>query len=146
MVNAKKVFKRYLEKQGMRFTQERRLILEEITSLRDHFEVEDLVQQLHYSGKKVSTASIYRTIPLLIDAGIVIKNPCDQMRARLEPVLGYEHHDHLICLKCKKIVEFRNDEIEKLQETVAEKHGFSMEGHRHVISGYCPDCNVSRNS
>lgn len=143
MVNAEKIFKRYLEEQGMRYTQERRLLLKEITSLNDHFEVEDLVHRLRSSGKKVSTASVYRTIPLLIEAGIIIKNPCDHMQARLEPVFGHEHHDHLVCIKCKKIVEFMDDEIEKLQEKVAKKHGFSMEGHRLVISGYCPECKSS---
>lgn len=140
MTDAEKVFKRYLENHGLRFTQERRLILSEINSLSDHFEVEDLVLQLRSSGRQVSTASVYRTIPLLIDAGIIIKNPCDQMQARLEPVFGHEHHDHLVCIKCKKIIEFRDDEIEKRQETVAKTHGFSMEGHRLVISGYCPEC------
>lgn len=140
MVKAEKIFKNYLEENGMRYTQERRLILNEIASLSDHFEVEDLVSHLRSNGKKVSTASVYRTIPLLIDAGIIIKNPCDQMQARLEPVLGFEHHDHLICIKCKKMVEFRDDGIEKLQKTVAEKYGFIMEGHRLVISGYCPGC------
>jgi Fur family ferric uptake transcriptional regulator len=146
MENADKVFKRYLEKHGLRFTQERRLILEEISSISDHFEVEDLVRQFRSGGKKVSTASVYRTIPLLIDAGIIIKNPCDQMQARLEPVFGHEHHDHLVCIRCKKIVEFKDDEIEKLQEAVAKKNGFLMVGHRLVISGYCPDCSISRNS
>ncbi len=140
MKKAEKIFRGYLEKQGMRFTQERRIILKRVTSLDDHFEVEDLVQQFHSAGLKVSTASVYRTIPLLIDAGIIIKNPCDQMPARLEPVFGHEHHDHMVCRKCKKIVEFKDDEIEKLQKKVAEKHGFSMDGHRLVISGYCRDC------
>jgi len=145
MLNAEKIFKRYLKEKGMRFTQERRSILKEITSLDEHFEVKDLVNNFRFSGKRVSTASIYRTIPLLIEAGIILKNPCDQMQARLEPVLGQEHHDHLVCIKCKKIVEFRDDKIEKLQEKAAKKHGFSMEGHRLVISGYCRECNVSRN-
>ena len=145
MVKAEETFKHYLEKHGMRFTQERRSILKAITCCNDHFEVEDLVQQLRSKGKKVSTASVYRAIPLLIDAGIIIKNPCDQMHARLEPVLGHDHHDHLVCIGCKKIIEFRDDGIEKLQENVAKKHGFLMKGHRLVISGYCPDCIMSRN-
>jgi Fur family ferric uptake transcriptional regulator len=146
MVKAEKIFKDYLEEQGLRFTQERSLILKGITSMSEHFEVEDLVLRLRSRGMKVSTASVYRTIPLLIDAGIIIKNPCDQMQARLEPVIGHAHHDHLICVKCKKVVEFRDDEIEKLQERVAKEHGFIMEGHRLVISGVCPECNNSRNN
>jgi Fur family ferric uptake transcriptional regulator len=146
MSKSESIFRLYLQKQGMRFTPERHSILKEISSRSSHFEVEDLVQQLRSKGEKVSTASVYRTIPLLIDAGIIIKNPCDQMQARLEPVLGHEHHDHLVCIKCKKIVEFRDDEIEKLQETVAKNHGFLMEGHRLVISGYCSNCAMSSNS
>jgi len=145
MDNAKEIFKLYLEKHGMRYTKERRSILKAIMSYNDHFEAEDLVQYLRSRGEKVSTASVYRTIPLLIDAGIIIKNPCDQMHARLEPVFGHDHHDHLVCVKCKKIVEFRDDEIEKRQEMVAKKHDFLMKGHRLVISGYCSDCNMSRN-
>lgn len=145
MVNTEKIFKDYLENKGMRLTRERRLILNEITLCNDHFDVGDLVHRLRFRGEKVSTTSVYRTIPLLIGAGIIIKNSCDKIQGRLEPVLGREHNDHLVCLKCKKIVELRDDKIEKLQEKVAKKYGFKMDGHRLIIRGYCADCNIKRN-
>ncbi|MBN1625445.1 MAG: transcriptional repressor [Deltaproteobacteria bacterium] len=145
MAEEEKIFKRLLKERGMRYTKERRSILKAVMSCGKHFEAESLVRALRSEGKKVSIASVYRTIPLLIDAGIVIKNPCDQMNARMETIFGHQHHDHLICINCKKVIEFRDDNIEKLQARVAEKHGFQMKGHRLLISGYCSDCDTSRN-
>ncbi|MBU0994925.1 MAG: transcriptional repressor [Proteobacteria bacterium] len=140
MIRAEKIFKDFLVTRGLRYTQARRKILKEVFSLQNHFEADDIVQKLRSKGEKVSIASVYRTIPLLIDAGIIIKNPCEHMNARLEPVFGQQHHDHLICVKCKKIIEFRDNKIEQRQKKVAQQHGFEMEEHRLVIRGYCGDC------
>ncbi len=134
------LFGEFLARRGMRYTKERRLILKAVMSRHDHFEPEDILVSLHAKGERVSTASVYRTLPLLIESGIVAKNPCDRMGARLEHVLGHDHHDHLVCVSCGKIVEFHNPEIEDLQEKVADDHGFKVEGHRLVISGYCSEC------
>ena len=140
MENAETILEKFLAERGMRYTRERKLILHEVMSLHDHFEAEDILLSLRAKGEKVSAASVYRTIPLLIESGIVAKNPCDKMERRLEHVLGHKHHDHLICLKCGKVVEFRKAVLERLQEDVAKEHGFEASDHRMVISGICSDC------
>ncbi|KPJ61469.1 MAG: hypothetical protein AMJ46_01940 [Latescibacteria bacterium DG_63] len=131
---------RFLKAKGMRNTQERKEILDEVMRLHKHFEPEEIVMRLRRKGKAVSRASVYRTITLLVDAGIVRKTPCDQMKARFEHVLGHEHHDHLVCIQCGRVVEFHDEEIEDRQMKVARKQGFQITGHRLVISGYCRSC------
>ncbi len=140
MKEAEETFKKFLANQGLRYTRERRLILEEVMARHRHFEPYDLFTRIRAKGEKVSPASVYRTLPLLIQSGIVVKNPCDQMSARHEHVMGHGHHDHLICLECGKIIEFQNDKIQKQLEQAARSHRFRMENHRLVISGLCQSC------
>jgi Fur family transcriptional regulator, ferric uptake regulator len=143
MKEAEETFKRFLADQGLRYTRERRLILEEVMARHHHFEPYDLFTRIRQKGEKVSPASVYRTLPLLIQSGIVVKNPCDQMSARHEHVMGHGHHDHLICLVCGKIIEFRSEGIRKQMAQVARSHRFRMENHRMVISGQCRACRTA---
>lgn len=140
MKEAEETFKRFLADQGLRYTRERRLILEEVMARRHHFEPYDLFTRIRERGEKVSPASVYRTLPLLIRCGIVVKNPCDQMTARHEHVAGHGRHDHLICLGCGKIVEFQDDGLRKRMTVVARSHRFRVETHRLVVSGWCEAC------
>lgn len=130
----------YLKSKGLRFTAERRTILREIMALHDHFEPEVFVFALRGKGLNVSRASVYRTLPLLVEAGIVHKTSFDVLGARYEHIFGHEHHDHMVCVRCGEIIEFTNDEIESLQKEVAEKYEFEMVGHRLVIRGLCGKC------
>ena len=138
MGNTLNNFRAHLAGRGLRLTNQRRLILQEILSRREHFEPEDLAYKLRSKG--VSRTSIYRTLPLLAEAGIIRKTPCDLMKARYECVSENEHHDHLVCNRCGKITEFCDNEIENLQKRVAKKYGFEMTGHRLIISGLCSKC------
>lgn len=140
MKSAYQLFEDYLNSKGLRFTRERREILDEVMRTHSHFEVEDIFAGLRKKNANISRASIYRTLPLLLDSGIVHKTLCEVMRARYEHVLGHEHHDHMVCVKCGKVIEFKKDGIEKLQEEAAKEHRFKMIGHRLVISGLCKDC------
>ncbi len=140
MKSAEQLFTEFLRTKGLRFTRERRNILSEIMKTHSHFEVEDIYMRLRKKNIKVSQASIYRTLPLLVESGIVLKTPCDKMTARYEHVIGHKHHDHMVCMKCGKVIEFRDQNIEKLQEKDAKKHRFEMLGHRLVISGLCERC------
>jgi Fur family ferric uptake transcriptional regulator len=140
MIAAQERLREFLKLEGMRKTQERELILEEVMQSEGHFEPEEIFFRLHEKGRDVSRTSVYRTIPLLVKAGIVRKTPCDRMKARYERIFGYEHHDHLICIGCGRIIEFHDDAIEEAQTKVAMEHCFEMTGHRLVISGYCEVC------
>jgi len=140
MESAEQLFAKFLKSKGLRFTRERRDILGEVMKIHDHFEVDDIFLRLRKRSIKISHASIYRTLPLLVESGIVLKTPCDKMNARYEHVVGHKHHDHFVCVNCGRIIEFNDTKIEKLQEENAKKFRFKMLGHRLVISGLCEKC------
>lgn len=106
-----------------------------------HFEIEELIERLRQCQAAVSRASIYRTLSLLISSGLVDKTSFDAAGPCYEIVRGHhDHHDHMVCVKCGKLIEFKQAEIERLQEEVAEEHGFNMRGHRLTIYGVCRNC------
>ncbi|MCD6521668.1 transcriptional repressor [Candidatus Calescamantes bacterium] len=130
-------FRLFLKEKGLKFTPERRKIVEEIISFHDHFDVETLYHRLK---RKVSLATIYRTLPLLRESGLIREVLRCQGRAVFESVWGHPHHDHLICIVCGKVIEFEDERIEKLQEEVCRKFGFQPVEHRLGIKGYCKEC------
>ena len=140
MRDAEIEFRSFLRRKGLRFTPERLSILKEVMASNGHFEADDIFVRLRRKKNRASQTSVFRTLPLLVEAGIVRKTPCDQMEARYEPVFGMDHHDHLICIRCGRIIEFSDEEIERLQEKVAREHQFTLLGHRLVLSGYCDQC------
>lgn len=137
-------FRDYLKKKRLKFTPERRLILEKVFSLHGHFDADKICDEMHKKNKKLSRATIYRTLPLLVESNLVKETLRYQRRATYEPVFGYPHHDHLLCIKCGKVIEFRNDLIEHLQEKVCKKYRFELLEHRLGIKGYCQRCAVKR--
>ena len=140
MINQEAVFKKYLKAKGLKLTPERKLILEGIFSFPHHFDIEKLYSKLHRKTGAISLATIYRTIPHLIKSGLIKEVMRCQDRPQYEKSSGYPHHDHLVCIRCGKIFEFKDDEIEKLQERVCRRYGFKPTEHRLGIRGYCRDC------
>ena len=138
--SAQQKLREYLSSRGLKLTRERKEILKAIMETHSHFEVDDIFIKLRRKKLKISQTSIYRTLPLLVESGIVLKNTCDRMTARYEHVLGHDHHDHMVCVKCGKIIEFQEDNIEELQVKVSKKHKFKILGHRLVIRGLCEKC------
>ena len=131
---------RYLRGRGLRSTDARRKIVEVVLDTDDHFTAEELLDLIKERGHRVSRASVYRTLSLLCEGGFVESREFQRGQLMYELMVGQDHHDHLICTKCDRIVEFENDEIEKLQEQVAAKHGFRLESHSLRLFGTCPDC------
>lgn len=105
-----------------------------------HFDVEDLLRDLSAQGIRASRATIYRALPLLVEAGLVRPTVLSGDRKQYEATFGHEHHDHLICNRCGKIVEFRFEPLETLQRELAARHGFEIEAHVHELIGVCGDC------
>ncbi len=140
MFSPKNRFRDYLKKKGLKFTPERWLILEKVFSLHGHFDADKVYDEMHKKNKKLSRATIYRTLPLLVESNLVKETLRYQKRATYEPVFGYSHHDHLICIKCNRVIEFRNDLIERLQGKVCKKYRFEPLEHRLGIKGYCQKC------
>jgi len=137
-----RILKDYCRRQGMRFTPEREAIVEEAYRKDSHFDADELYLRIreNHPGKRISKGSVYRTLPLLIRAGLVRESYTEAGRKCFEYVLGHAHHDHMKCLNCGKVFEFIEKEIDKAQQRICDRKGFSMVWHMHVLVGYCADC------
>jgi len=141
------IFKRLIKSNGLKYTKQRELILETIYNNRGHFTPEDIYNLIkkEYPEVKVGIATIYRTLTLLENGGIVTSISFGTQGKKYEFGLG-EHHDHLVCLECGEIEEFIDEIIEKQQELIAKKHKFKMTGHTMKIVGICKKCQSQKES
>lgn len=114
---------------GMRMTEQRRVIARVLESAHDHPDVEELYHRAVKVDPKISISTVYRTMRLFEDAGIIEKHDFGDGRSRYETIPD-EHHDHLIDLKSGQVIEFRNEEIEALQERIARELGYTIVDHR----------------
>jgi Fur family ferric uptake transcriptional regulator len=105
-----------------------------------HFEIEEIVCAVQDQGLAASRATVYRALPLLIDAGLIQPTVLTGEKPRYEATFGREHHDHLICSQCNKVVEFQFEAFEVLQKEVAAKYGFDLTEHVHELIGVCSKC------
>ena len=119
---------------GMRMTEQRRTIAHVLEAATDHPDVEELYRRASAMDPKISIATVYRTVKLFEDAGVIARHDFGAGRSRYEPI-PEEHHDHLIDLRSGRVVEFRDDEIEKLQQAIAERLGFRLVDHRLELYG-----------
>lgn len=140
MTKAVESFAKYLEAKKLKFTKERKVVLQEILHHRGHLEVEDLLYSLRRKKKSSSRATVYRTLELLVDSGIVRKVDLGHGHSHYELVLGHAHHEHMICLKCGKVIEFSDKTIEGALQKLCKKSGFEHTSHRFQIFGYCKRC------
>lgn len=121
-------------KKGMRMTDQRRVIARVLTEAKDHPDVEEVYRRSTDIDSGISIATVYRTVRLFEDAGILERLDFRDGRSRYEPVSD-EHHDHLINVETGEVLEFHNDEIERLQEEIAKKLGFKLVDHRMELYG-----------
>jgi len=137
-------FREYIKKKGLRNTPEREMIIQEIFSIHDHFDVDELFLRLRNKKKIVSKASIYRTIPLLMESGLIKEIYFEDGHLHYEHIYGHKHHCHLRCICCGRILEFADDEIAEIQNQMGEKYGFVITSHRFELLGYCSQCTQGR--
>lgn len=135
-----KKFKNYLQKRGLKFTPQRKTILREVFSTHKHFRADDIFLRVTQKRTCISRASVYRTIELLVKSGLLRQVISGEKHRHYEHTFGHDHHDHLFCLGCGKVIEFKRERIEKLQEEVCRQHGFKPLEHRLQILGYCNKC------
>lgn len=114
---------------GMRMTDQRRVIAHVIEAATDHPDVEELYRRASAIDPRISLSTVYRTVNLFEEAGLVTKHDFKDGRARFEPIPD-EHHDHLIDIRSGRVIEFRNEEIEAIQEVIARKLGYRLVDHR----------------
>ena len=121
-------------KKGLRLTDQRKLIAKVMSESEDHPDVDELHKRVSKFDSKVSIATVYRTVKLFEEAGVVAKHDFKGTKARYEQTT-MEHHDHLIDVNTGEIIEFVNDDIERLQKKVAEKLGYKLVDHRLELYG-----------
>ena len=130
----------YVRASGLKWTKQRELIASVFLAQQSHLNAEELYMRVKREEPRVGYSTVYRTLKLIVSAGLASERKFHAQEAVFEPRLGGEHHDHLVCLDCGRIVEFETEGIEELQEKVAEANDFQIEDHRLVLYGYCDRC------
>ena len=133
-------FEDFLKSSGLRLTQTRMDVLNQVFAYPGHFQIEDLLVQMRQNGYNVSRPTIYRTLPLLVRSGLLTEFIDAHKNTRYESIHSLKEHAHLICLRCGQIVEFKEPQIDALQKSVCEAHQFKPVRFRNEIIGYCAEC------
>ncbi len=133
------VFRRYLRSQNLKYTPERADILNAIIECDDVFEVDQLLMEMRRRGHRVSKATIYRTVKLLQDAGIITQALFDSKQAHYQLIYGQAARDYIVCMKTGKYIEFSDDELVALRNRICQAHGWDPVGHRFQIYAISPE-------
>lgn len=135
-------FRRYLRERNLPVTAQRELVADVIFTAAGHLSVDDILARLRERGAHVGTATVYRTLDLLAESGMIEQRDFGEGFRRYERMRGggVQHHEHLICVRCGKVIEFSNERLERMKALIAEEYGFRHHHHRLEIFGTCPEC------
>ena len=134
------LFRSFIADKNLRNTPEREDIISEIFTSSEHFDVDELYLRLRKKGVRVSKASIYRNLPLIMECGLIREVWHENGHMHYEPIYGQGHHCHLRCIKCGKVVEFVDENLKEIERRLEKAHSFKVLDHRLEVKGYCPDC------
>jgi len=140
MTEEQQVFLKHIQKQGLKRTSQRDLILDVFLRTEAHLSSEDLYQLVKKEDPAIGQTTVYRTLKLLTDAGLAREVRFGDNRTHYEHNYKHQHHDHMICSQCGKVIEFFSAELEAIQEAMAAKHKFQITQHLLRIIGICADC------
>src|SRR6476659_1642083 len=133
-------FQEFLAKQGLKLTRERTALLREIFATHYHFEADELLFKMKEKALKISRATVYRTLELLVKSGMVRRVHLGEDHYHYEHVRGDSHHDHLICTTCGSVIEFNDPELEQRQLEICARKKFTPTFHNLQILGVCDSC------
>jgi Fur family ferric uptake transcriptional regulator len=137
-------FRAYLRDHNLPVTAQRLAIADIILGSEDHLSAEDIMIELGARGAVAGTATVYRTLEVLLRSRLVVERDFGEGFKRYEAARGIPHHEHLLCSLCGRVTEFRDERLERMTMLIAEQHGYVRQGHRLVISGICAQCRASR--
>ena len=132
--------KSYLESNGLKTTAQRDFIADSFFRTNTHISLDELLKKVKRKNPRVGYATVYRTMKLLMDSGLALERHFGDGQTRYENMPEDGHHDHMICIKCAKITEFKNQKIEQLQAETAKKLGYIVINHKLELYGYCSEC------
>ena len=133
-------FRQLLDRKGLKYTYERECIYEEVLRIEKHFNADSLYERFKKRGDRIARATVYRNLPLLLEAGVIQKSAGAGKRDFYEKTGAKGHHDHMVCLGCKRIIEFHSEELEEMQEKLSLEYKFQLIFHDHRLFGYCDKC------
>jgi len=135
----KEIFRTYLKERNQRQTPERFMVLEEIYRAEGHFDADDIFFNMKNAGTRVSRATVYNTLYLLIECGLVQRQQFGKNQYYYERSYAYQQHDHMICKECGVVIEFCDPRILEIQKLMEQIHDFDVEGHSLHLFGRCKD-------
>ena len=130
-------FLSFLKERGQRRTPERLAVLDALYATSDHIDADTLFARLRDEDVRVSRATVYNTLDLLIESELAVRHQFGQQQAKYERAYAYWQHDHLICVDCGEILEFCDPRLQSIQETVADIYGFEVARHALTVYGHC---------
>lgn len=134
------IFESFLRERGLKLTTARRELLNIVFSNHNHFTADELFDRCREADVQISKATLYRSLTILMDCKLLTAHDFGEGSKYYEHIYGHRHHDHLFCLACKSIVEFRSERIERLQHEAADELQFTMVRHSLSIFGVCEAC------
>ena len=138
------LFRRYLREQGLPVTQQREAIAEVVFASEGHLSVEDIEETLRQGGEKIGKATIYRTLETLVRSGLVAEHDFGEGFKRYEHLFGLQPvHEHLVCTECGSVKEIESPELRRMQERLADEHGFEPARYRLQVYGICSECKAA---
>jgi Fur family ferric uptake transcriptional regulator len=137
-------FLNYLSRKKLKNTSQRMIILKAFLKQKSHLSTEEFYLQLRKKHPGIGYATVHRTLKLFSECGIASERNFGDGQMRFEVSRDNEHHDHLVCTDCGRIIEFEDEQIEQIQLDIAQKHGFVIKDHRLELYGLCNDCQTAR--
>ena len=144
MKSVKTMFRQYLKNNGMLNSKQREQILDVFLKAENHPTIGDLYELVRKKNPKIGLATVYRAMRVICDAGLARESDFGNGLRCFEHKYQHQHHDHLVCLKCGRIIEVMSPQIEKLQEKLAAEHNFTPLRHTMQIFGTCRQCGRKR--
>ena len=133
-------FRAYLRDRNLPVTPQRQAIAEVVLESAGHLSADDIERELAVRGVMVGTATVYRTLEVLVRSGLVVERDFGEGFRRYEPARGAPQHEHLICTACGAVIELSDERLERMTTLLAEAKGFLRRRHRLVIEGICAEC------
>ncbi|MBI3752673.1 MAG: transcriptional repressor [Deltaproteobacteria bacterium] len=140
LADKKELLQKYLHEKGLKSTTQRDDIIDVFFKTSTHINLEELLKKVRRKNPKIGYATVYRTMKLLTECGIAMERQFGDGQTRYEHIPDDSHHDHCICVRCGRIMEFENQKIEHLQKEIADKLNFTVTNHKLELYGFCSKC------